>query len=62
MKKLFITSVSIFLLTVGAMAQNVASGVNDFYAQRYKSAKATFEKLVAANPNDIQATYWLGQS
>lgn len=62
MKKLFITSVSIFLLTVGAMAQNVASGVNDYYAQRFKSAKATFEKLVAANPNDIQATYWLGQA
>lgn len=62
MKKLFITSLSIFLLTIGVKAQNVASGINDYYAERYQSAKSTFEKLIAANPNDIQATYWLGQT
>jgi tetratricopeptide (TPR) repeat protein len=28
----------------------------------YQSAKEQFEKLVAANPNDLLATYWLGQS
>ena len=44
------------------MAQNVATGVNDIYAERFQSAKSTFEKLIASNPNDIQATYWLGQT
>lgn len=43
-------------------AQNVDQGKKFFYYERYKSAKETFEKVVAANPNDITATYWLGQS
>jgi tetratricopeptide (TPR) repeat protein len=63
MKKFLISAVSIFSLTIGvASAQSVATGVNDIYAERYQAAKATFEKLVAANPNDIAATYWLGQT
>lgn len=61
--KSFVTILSIFLFTGSIVqAQSVASGVNDVYAERYQAAKATFEKLVAANPNDIQATYWLGQT
>lgn len=44
------------------MAQSLQEGINDVYAQRYKSAQATFEKLVAANPNNIDAVYWLGQT
>ncbi|MEO5562148.1 MAG: tetratricopeptide repeat protein [Chitinophagaceae bacterium] len=63
MKRFFIAGLGIFLLTIGIVnAQNVGSGVNDIYAERYQSAKATFEKLVAANPNDIQSNYWLGQT
>jgi hypothetical protein len=63
MKKLITTALGIFSLTIGVVsAQSVANGVNDLYAERYQSAKATFEKLIAANPNDIQATYWLGQT
>lgn len=63
MKKILASVIGIFSLTVGVVeAQSVANGVNDLYAERYQSAKATFEKLIAANPNDIQATYWLGQT
>lgn len=63
MKKKFIGILSTFLLTIGIVkAQSVSDGVKDLYAQRYQGAKATFEKLLAANPNDIQATYWLGQT
>lgn len=62
MKQFFITALGLLLITVGAKAQNVAAGVNDVYAERYQNAKGTFEKLVAANPNDIEATYWLGQT
>jgi tetratricopeptide (TPR) repeat protein len=43
-------------------AQSVQDGKKFFYYQRYKSAKETFEKVLAANPNDIDATYWLGQT
>jgi Tfp pilus assembly protein PilF len=51
------------LLATGVMsAQTLQDGVKDLYAERYKSAKATFEKLLAANPNNIEATYWLGQT
>ncbi len=51
------------LLSIGVVrAQSVQDGVNDLYAERFKSAKATFEKLLASNPNNIDATYWLGQT
>jgi tetratricopeptide (TPR) repeat protein len=62
MKKILITALSIFTLGSIVQAQALSNGVNDWYAERYLGAKATFEKLQAANPNDIQATYWLGQT
>src|SRR5687767_3029467 len=63
MKKFFMAGLGSFLLTVGVInAQNVAGSINDIYAERFQTAKANLEKLVAANPNDIQATYWLGQT
>lgn len=63
MKKISITFLVAGLLFVSAIhAQSVQDGVKDLYAERYKSAKATFEKLIASNPNNIDATYWLGQT
>ncbi|HTM91594.1 MAG TPA: tetratricopeptide repeat protein [Flavisolibacter sp.] len=50
------------LLSLGALAQNLQQGINDLYAERYQSAKTTFEKLLASNPNNIEANYWLGQT
>jgi len=50
------------LIVTGIRAQTVADGVNDLYADRVNGAKATFEKLIAANPNNIEANYWLGQT
>jgi tetratricopeptide (TPR) repeat protein len=49
-------------LTISAKAQNVQEGVNNLYSERHQSAKAIFEKLLAANPNNIEAVYWLGQT
>ncbi|MFL5773417.1 MAG: tetratricopeptide repeat protein [Flavisolibacter sp.] len=49
-------------LSLSALAQSVQEGMNYIYAQRFQSAKTTFEKLLAANPNNIEATYWLGQA
>jgi tetratricopeptide (TPR) repeat protein len=50
------------LLSLSALAQNVQQGINDLYAERFQSAKSTFEKLLASNPNNIEASYWLGQT
>jgi tetratricopeptide (TPR) repeat protein len=61
--KILITFLFAGLLSItGIKAQSIQEGVKDLYAERYKSAKATFEKLIAANPNNIEATYWLGQT
>src|SRR5690242_4904895 len=62
MKKSAIVVFFSALVSVGALAQNLQQGINDLYAERYQSAKSTFEKLVAANPNNIEANYWLGQT
>jgi tetratricopeptide (TPR) repeat protein len=43
-------------------AQNVEQGRKFLYYDRTKSAKETFEKILAGNPNNIDAVYWLGQT
>jgi tetratricopeptide (TPR) repeat protein len=61
MKKSAIVLFFSALASLGALAQNVQQGINDLYAERNQSAKSTFEKLLATNPNNIEANYWLGQ-
>lgn len=59
-----------FILLVAAVvtggnflfAQSVDQGRKFFYYERWKSAQETFEKVLAANPNNIDAVYWLGQT
>jgi len=46
----------------GAMAQSVDQGKKFLYYQRYKSAKDVFDKILASNPNNIEAIYWQGQT
>ena len=43
-------------------AQSIEDGKKFLYYEKYKSAKNVFEKLVAANPNNVDAVYWLGQT
>src|SRR5436190_718727 len=63
-----ITKTTITILLAGLVsiasinAQSIQEGVNHLYAERNKSAKETFEKMVATNPNNLEAVYWLGQS
>ena len=45
-----------------ALGQTVDQGKKFLYYQRYKSAKDVFDKLLAANPNNIDAVYWQGQT
>jgi tetratricopeptide (TPR) repeat protein len=50
------------LFSAGLFAQSVQEGVNHLYADRKMSAKASFERTLAANPNNLEAIYWLGQT
>lgn len=50
------------VFSLNAMAQTIQEGVGHWYAERYQSARSTFEKLTAANPNNLEAVYWLGQT
>ena len=62
MMKITITVLIAGLLSVAKIkAQSIQEGVNHLYAERNKSAKDALDKLVAANPNNLEAVYWLGQ-
>ncbi|RYY39548.1 MAG: tetratricopeptide repeat protein [Chitinophagaceae bacterium] len=60
-KSALVMLLAVFFALAGA-AQSVQEGVNHIYAERNNSAKATFEKILAANPNNLEAIYWLGQA
>src|SRR5262245_7175850 len=62
MTKSFISLVAVVMLSSSMVTAQTEQGKKFLYDQRYKSAKETLEKVVAANPNDIEATYWLGQT
>lgn len=62
MKKTASLFILLAFLSVSVWAQSIQEGVNHLYAERYTSAKATFDKMLAANPNNIEAIYWLGQT
>jgi tetratricopeptide (TPR) repeat protein len=63
MMKITITFLVAGLLGVANVkAQSIQEGINHLYAERNKSAKETFDKLVATNPNNLEAVYWLGQT
>ena len=53
--------VSIFI-SAGLLAQSIEEGKKFMYYEKYRSAKDVFQKLVDANPNNVDAVYWLGQS
>jgi tetratricopeptide (TPR) repeat protein len=44
------------------MAQSLEQGKQFLYYEKFQSAQSAFEKVLAANPNDIEAVYWLGQT
>ena len=62
MKRVLSLLVTIVVLGNSLFAQSVEDGKKFLYYERYKSAKDAFEKIIAANPNDINAVYWLGQT
>ena len=57
MKKTTLTIIASLLMITGLMAQSVQDGLAHLYAKRHKSAVDVFQKLIAANPNNIEAIY-----
>lgn len=62
MKKLSVSLLAVAISAGTLLAQSVDQGKKFLYYQRYKSAQDQLEKVLAANPNDIAAVYWLGQT
>ncbi|MBS1736828.1 MAG: hypothetical protein JSS98_09550 [Bacteroidetes bacterium] len=61
MKK--ISLVTLFILMAGALwAQSIDEGKKFINYERWESAQGVFNKMIAANPNNIEAIYWLGQT
>lgn len=54
--------VAAVVVTNISLAQTVEQGKKFLYYERYKSAQEAFEKVLAANPNNIDAVYWLGET
>ncbi|MEO6220185.1 MAG: tetratricopeptide repeat protein, partial [Ginsengibacter sp.] len=61
MKKISLLTSFIILANV-LLAQNIDEGKKFLYYERYTSAQDIFNKLLAANPNNVEAAYWLGQT
>lgn len=63
MKKTTITFlISGLLIMSGVKAQTIQEGLNHLYANRYVNAIGVFDKMLAVNPNSIEAIYWKGQA
>lgn len=61
MKKTLLTVCTAFIFA-SLDAQTIQDGINHLYADRFKNAEQTFQKILASNPNVAEATYWLGQT
>ena len=61
MKRITLSLILVAASTGALLAQSVDQGKKFLYYERYKSAKEQLEKAIAANPNNLEAVYWLGQ-
>jgi tetratricopeptide (TPR) repeat protein len=62
MKRSLSLVVALTLIGNALFAQSVEQGKKFLYYERFKSAKETFDKVLASNPNNLEAVYWLGQT
>ncbi len=61
MKKISLLA-SLIILGNVLFAQSIDEGKKFLNYERYTSAQAAFQKLLTADPNNIEAAYWLGQT
>lgn len=61
LKQIWLLSTCI-VLGNSLFSQSIDEGKKFLDYERYTSARNVFSKLVAADPNNIEATYWLGET
>ncbi len=61
MKKISLLA-SLIILGNVLFAQSIEEGKKFLNYERYTSAQDVFKKLLAADPNNVDAAYWLGQT
>jgi tetratricopeptide (TPR) repeat protein len=61
MKRSLSLVIAVVLMSNMLFAQSVEQGKKFMYYERYKSAKDNLDKVLASNPNNLEAVYWLGQ-
>lgn len=62
MKKLLLTFLITIHIGIASQAQQVEDGIKALYYERYNEATTILNKIVANNPKDAKAIYWLGQA
>lgn len=60
--KILTLTAACFLLAGSLIAQKLEDGKRFQYYERYQSARQVFEQLLAADPSQVEAAYWLGQA
>lgn len=60
-KQTVLLVIAVLMVNAG-FAQTVEQGKQFIYYEKFKSAKETLEKIVAANPSNDEAAYYLGQA
>ena len=61
MKKIGLLSTLLLAINI-LFAQSIEEGKKFLNYERFESASNVFNKLLTANPNDVEAAYWLGQT
>ncbi len=61
MKKIGLVACLILMGNI-LFAQSIKEGRQFLNYERYESAEGVFQKLLASNPNNTEAAYWLGQT
>lgn len=61
MRKISLLACAMLLVSVGVLAQTLEEAKRLIRYGRFIKAEETLQKMVAANPNDPEAIYWLGQ-
>src|SRR5690606_35153096 len=61
MKKIGLLASLILMVNI-LFAQDINEGKKFLDYERFVSASEVFNKILAANPNNVEAAYWLGQT
>lgn len=62
MKKIILSFITCLSIASVISAQSADDGKKLLYYEKLTTATQVFQKLVASNPKDVQAVYWLGQT